>query len=207
MIKVNLLSVDRQPARKKIVLPAGHTLTLACGLILVAAAAVIGWRYWALRQESARLDADISMAQQETTRLHAIIEQVQQFEQRRAQLQQRVGLIEQLRRDQTGPVHMLDQISRSLPEMLWLTNLKQSADGKDVTMEGRSTTLTGLSDFVVNLEESGYFKRSVEIVSTEVQTTPAGDIVSFTVRGVFQQPGQPEAPPKPQSTARRGARG
>ena len=53
--------------------------------------------------------------------------QVQQFEQRKAQLQQRVALIEQLRKDQTGPVHMLDQISRALPPMLWLTELKQTA--------------------------------------------------------------------------------
>ena len=90
---------------------------------------------------------------------------------------------------------MLDQISRSLPDMLWLTSLKQSPDGKDVTIEGRSTTLTGLSDFVVNLEHSGYFKRSVEIVSTEVSNTPAGDIITFTVRGVFQQPGDPAAAP------------
>ena len=36
------------------------------------------------------------------------------------------ALIEQLRKDQTGPVHMLDQISRALPPMLWLTEMKQN---------------------------------------------------------------------------------
>ena len=195
MIKVNLLTVERQVARRKLALPSvtGNGLTIACSFILVLTAAGIGWRFWSLRQESEQLSADINAAQQETARLHSIIEQVQQFEQRRAQLQQRVGLIEQLRKDQTGPVHMLDQISRSLPDMLWLSNLKQSPDGKEVTIEGRSTTLTGLSDFVVNLEHSGYFRRSVEIVSTEVDSTPAGDIITFTVRGVFQQPGETAA--------------
>ena len=77
-----------------------------------------------------------------------MIQQVQQFEQRKAQLQQRVVLIEQLRKGQTGPVHMLDQISRALPPMLWLTELKQTG-GNDVVIDGRCTTLTGLSDFVV----------------------------------------------------------
>ncbi len=80
----------------------------------------------ALARESKELDAEISAAQQETRRLHSIIQQVQQFEQRKAQLQQRVVLIEQLRKGQTGPVHMLDQISRALPPMLWLTELKQA---------------------------------------------------------------------------------
>ncbi len=65
-----------------------------------------------------------------------MILQVQQFEQRKAQLQQRVVLIEQLRKGQTGPVHMLDQISRALPQMLWLTELKQA--GGDVVIDGRA---------------------------------------------------------------------
>ena len=124
-----------------------------------------------LQNQSAQLDIDISAAQQETTRLHSIISQVQQFEQRKAQLQQRVALIEQLRRDQTGPVHMLDQISRSLPPMLWLTGLKQGATPAEVVIDGRCTTMTGLSDFVANLEGSGFFKRGVEIIQS---TTEAG---------------------------------
>ena len=106
------------------------------------------------------LDAEIATAQQETARLHSVITQVQQFEQRKAQLQQRVTLIEQLRREQIGPVHMLDQISRALPPMLWLTEVKQSK-GTELQIDGRCTALTSLSDFVSNLERSGYFKKSI----------------------------------------------
>jgi type IV pilus assembly protein PilN len=106
-------------------------------------------------------------------------------------LQQRVALIEELRHNQTGPVHMLDQISRSLPDMLWLTGLKQAADPNEVLIEGRSTSLTSLSDFVANLEATRYFKRSVEIVSTQVEkiSGPPGELIRFQVRAMFQQPG------------------
>jgi type IV pilus assembly protein PilN len=116
---------------------------------------------------------------------------VQQFEQRRAQLQQRVALIEELRKNQTGPVHMLDQISRALPSMLWLTEVKQSPDPDEVVIDGRATSLTSLSDFVANLEASGYFKRSVEIVSTQTEPIPGpqGELIKFSVRAMFQQPG------------------
>ena len=164
---------------------------MLCSLILVVAALGIGWRYWTIQRESAQLDQDIASAQQETARLHTIIQQVQQFEQRRAQLQERVALIEELRRNQTGPVHMLDQISRSLPDMLWLTGLKQGVDPNELLIEGRSTSLTNLSDFVANLEGSGSFKRSIEIVSTQVETSPppAGDVIRFQLRATFQQPG------------------
>jgi len=194
MIRINLLAVERERAKKKAGAAFGTTaqkLTVGCSLILILAALFIGWRYWALGRESTRLDADIAAAQTETTRLHTIIQQVQQFEQRKAQLQQRVVLIEQLRKGQTGPVHMLDQISRALPPMLWLTELKQNPDGT-VQLDGRCIALTGLSDFVGNLEASGYFKRSVEIVSTvtEAMPQPPGELIRFTIKAVFTPPGQ-----------------
>jgi type IV pilus assembly protein PilN len=194
MIRINLLAVERTPAKKKaLTLQLGHQkMTICCGLILVLAGVFVGWRYWAMTRDSARLDADIAAAQQETRRLHSIIQQVQQFEQRKTQLQQRVVLIEQLRKGQTGPVHMLDQISRAMPPMLWLTELKQTGETA-VTMEGRSSSLTGLSDFVGNLEASGYFKRSVEIVSTVTDTLsqPPGELVHFVIKAEFQAPAQP----------------
>ncbi len=103
-----------------------------------------------------------------------------------------MSLIEQLRRDQTGPVHLLDQISRALPPMLWLTDVKQGSNPDEVLIEGRCLTLTGLSDFVGNLEQSGYFKRSIEIVNTQTEALAAasgpGELVRFSIRAQFQQP-------------------
>ena len=198
MIRINLLAVDRDKKKKKAVtLQAGQKMTIGCSLILMLAVLFIGWRYWALSRESAQLDADIAAAQQETTRLHSIIQQVQQFEQRKAQLQQRVVLIEQLRKGQSGRVHMLDQISRALPPMLWLTELKQT--GAEIVIEGKCTSPIGVSDFVANLEASGYFKRSIDIVSTttEMMTQPATEVIKFSIKAVFQQPGDAKAPAAP----------
>jgi len=189
MIKINLLTVERKSAKKKIGIDPGQKLIAACSLLLVAAVLFIGWRYWSLDKESKRLDADIAAAASETARLQTILAEVKQFEDRTAQLRQRVSLIEQLRRDQTGPVHLLDQISRALPPMLWLTDVKQGTNPDEVLIDGRCTTLTGLSDFVGNLEQSGYFKRSVEIVNTQTETlAPAGEVVRFSIRALFQQP-------------------
>jgi type IV pilus assembly protein PilN len=194
MIRINLLAAERDRAKKqaKVTLgTAGQKLTIGCSLILILAGLFIGWRYWSLTHESTQLDVDIAASQQETTRLHSIIQQVQQFEQRKGQLQQRVVLIEQLRKGQTGPVHMLDQISRALPPMLWLIEVKQ-ATVNEVVIDGKSTTLTGLSDFVSNLEASGYFKRSIEIVNTttEASPVPGAELIRFSIRAIFQQPGE-----------------
>ena len=190
MIRINLLAVEREAKKKKATFQAGQKVALACGLILVLTGGVVGWRYWALSRDSVELDREIADKQSQVSRLHSIIQQVQQFEQQKAQLQQRVVLIEQLRKSQKGPVHMLDQLSRSLPTMMWLTALKQ--DNDTITIDGKSTTQTGVSDFVSNLEGSGYFKKSVDIVSStsDPPTQTAPEIVKFTLKAVFVTPGE-----------------
>jgi len=196
MIRINLLAAEQRSKKSATAIlgTTGQKLTVGCTLILLLAALFVGWRYWTLTRESADLDRQIAAAQQETTRLHSVIQQVQQFEQRRAQLQQRVVLIEQLRKGQTGPVHMLDQISRALPPMLWLTELRQV--GGDVLIDGRATSPIGVSDFVANLEATGYFKRSIEIVSTATESMPQppGELIKFSLRAIFQQPGDVKPP-------------
>jgi len=197
VIRVNLIG-ERKSAKKRIAFPIEQQLPLACGAILVLAVLGVGWRYWALGRESARLTADTAKAQKETASLKSILEQVQDFEEQKAQLQQRVELIEQLRKEQTGPVHMLDEISRSLPPMLWLTQIKQTPNSNDVLIDGRSNTLTSISDFVASLEASGYFQKSIEIVSTASDTSPVaekaaaattGELIKFQIKAVFKTPG------------------
>lgn len=182
MIRINLLTVDRERSKRKAKFQIGQKVTVACSLILVAAALVVGWWFWSLQRDSANLDQQIADAERETQRLQSVIQQVAQFEARRAQLQQRVTLIEELRKGQTGPVHLLDQISKSLPESMWLTDLRQTAT--EVTLEGRCTSLNALSDFVSALEASNLFERPVEIIDSRVDaaTTTTPELIRFSVR-------------------------
>jgi len=193
MIRINLLAVERERAKRRPATGLQATqqkITLACSLILVLTGLGVGWWYWSLDKQSDRVEEDIVGSQRETERLRTLIQQVQQFEARRAQLQQRVGLIEELRRGQGGPVRLLDEISRSLPEMLWLTEVKQA--GNELTIAGRCTTLTALSDFVGNLELGGFFKKPVEILDSQVdQTRTPGsvDLIRFSIKAVIDTPG------------------
>jgi type IV pilus assembly protein PilN len=195
MIRINLLAVERERAKRR---PSGgglglqatqQKITLACSLILVLTALGIGWWYWSLKLQADRIEDDIVTSQKETARLRTLIQQVQANDARRAQLQQRVGLIEELRKGREGPVHMLDEISRSLPDMLWLTEIKEQ--GADLTITGRCTSLTALSDFVDNLKLGGYFK-PVEILDSQVdstQPTAGGGLTKFSIKATFVTPG------------------
>ena len=199
MIRINLLAVERERTKRvRTVIPAAQRVTIGAGLILLLTAVGIGYWFWYLRTESARLDTEIARAEVETQQLRSVLGQVQKFETRKAQLQQRVTLIEQLRRGQTGPVHVLDEVSKSVPDRLWLSSMVQK--DKDFTIEGRTTSLTALSDFVANLESSSWFKRPVEIVDSQVEPNPqTGDLVRFTVRAQFENL---ETAPQPKPGAR-----
>jgi type IV pilus assembly protein PilN len=204
VIRINLLGVDRLRVRKAPAFDMARRLTLVCTLLLVATAAGVGWWYWSIRQESTRLDADIATAQRESARLRTVLTEVQQFEVRRTQLQQRVALIEQLRGGQSLPVQLLDHVSRSLPDMLWLTDFEQK--GGAVTIQGRSTTLIALSDFVGSLGNSTLLQKPIEIIDSQVEERrgakdePTGEVIRFTVKAQLT----PVAKPKEPASAARG---
>jgi type IV pilus assembly protein PilN len=188
MIRINLLGVERQKVRKAAAFDIGQRLTLACSLILVAAGLGIGWWYWSLNEESARLDTEIAAAQSRQLQLASLLGEVTKFEARRTQLQQRVGLIEQLRAGQSLPVQVLDHVSRSLPDTLWLTAMDQTAD--NITIEGRSTTIPALSTFVQNLGNSALFGKPIDIVDAVTEAAAAGqaELIRFTVRAPIAKP-------------------
>jgi type IV pilus assembly protein PilN len=172
-------------------------------LVVVAALGVLWW-WWMLSSRSSQLDADIAAAQRETARLKTLIQQVEDFEKQKQQLQQRVSLIEELRQGQGAPVRLLDELSRALPEMLWLSELKQAPTG-ELTISGRCVTLTALSDFVSNLERSGFFKRPVEIVDSQVESAaaPVGEVIKFSIKAQFEVPGAPQPAAATVQAARR----
>jgi type IV pilus assembly protein PilN len=195
MIRINLLATERDRNKRRTATATTgpqatqQRITLLCSLILVLTGLGIGWWYWSLKVQSDRIEEDIVTSQKETARLRTLIQQVQTNDARRAQLQERVGLIEELRKGRDGAVRMLDEISRSLPDMLWLTEIKQQ--GADLTITGRCLSLTALSDFVDNLKLGGYFK-PVEILDSQVEGTPptgVSGLTRFSIKATFVTPG------------------
>ena len=73
--------------------------------------------------------------------------------------------------------------------------------GNDVTLDGKTSTLSSLADFVANLEASGYFAKPVEITNSEEEKSNDTDLIKFTVKATFEMPGAK----KPAAAAPAGA--
>jgi type IV pilus assembly protein PilN len=219
MIRINLLGGERQVKKRAFTFDSGRQIMVACILLLALTGVGIGYWFWLLHQASTQVDQDIAQAQREQARLQSILRDVTTFDRQREALQQRVTLIEQLRGGQSIPVQLLDEVSKSVPDMLWLTDLTQQ--GTDVTLQGQSTTLIALSDFVGNLGNSPLLVKPVEIVNSQVDTVQVGgrggrgagpassvDVIKFTVKAQLVPPkNAPPPPPARGGGPGRGGRG
>ena len=186
MIRINLLAVERDRGKRRIGIELGQKVTLGCVAIFVAAVAFVVWQALAVRGETARLDDQLRAVDQELSTMSDVVNRRNEFENRSAELARRVALIEQLREGQGGPVRLLDQLSRGLPDGVWFTELRQ--DGSVVTIQGRATGLTALSDLIVAMETSGYFALPVTIVDSQREAQEGGEVIRFELRAEFVLP-------------------
>lgn len=196
MIRINLLKAERATKRRASFQFGSLTqkTPLLSSVILLAAMLYVGYAYWNLTQREQQMEEQLAQARAQEQQLQSVLKQVEDFEARKKQLQQRVTLIEDLRRGQSAPVHLLDEVSRSIPDRLWLTDMKQT--GASVLLDGKTSTLTALADFVGNLENTGYFARPVEIVSSEEERASKDAttvLIKFSMKAEFTPPGA--APP------------
>jgi type IV pilus assembly protein PilN len=193
MIRINLLQVERASsatAKRRTAVNFGSAaakVPLLCSLIFIGAVLYVGYTAWSLYQQGQQLEMQLAQAREEEQKLQAVLRQYEAFEARKKQLEERVKLIEDLRRDQPKAVHLLDKVSTSVPDRLWLTDMKQTGDA--IQMDGQTSTLTALADFIGNLENTGYFKRPVEIISSTEEKINGMDLIKFQMKADFEIPG------------------
>ena len=183
MIRINLMAVERGRTARRFGPELGNKVTLVCGAIFVGVVVMVVWQSFGVREETAR---QLRLVNQDLASMSDVVGRRNEFEAQSAELARRGALIEDLRGGQGGPVRMLDQVSRAMPEGVWLTELRQ--EGAHITVQGRATSLTVLSELVVALESSGYFTLPVDIVDSPFESQAEGDVVRFELRAEFLVP-------------------
>lgn len=183
MIRINLLgTIPNAPRRSW--LPANQRSAAAgLGLLLATAGGVSGW-WWQTARAQADVNRKIASAEAELARLKSVATLVDRAVARKLELTERLGLIDRLHRTQRDPVELLETISRSVPEGLWLLELKQV--GPAIQIEGRAMSLTALTDFVERLQTSGRFAHPMDIVTTNMETVQDASVVRFALKGTAQ---------------------
>ena len=178
MIRVNLLGNVPNVARPWV--PANQKSAIAGLALLVLTASLVGGWWWQVSHAQADVDKQIASSESELTRLKSVSLLVEQAVAQKLELTERLGLIDRLHRTQRAPVELLQTVSRSVPDGLWLLELKQQ--GNAIQIEGRASSLTSLTDFVERLQTSGRFEHPVDIVTTNMEIVQEQSVVRFALK-------------------------
>jgi type IV pilus assembly protein PilN len=180
MIKVNLLASGPGADQPRDWLPREQRSTLlGLGLLVVTALSVGGFWFYQASQIGS-VDTRIGGAETELTRLKQAAKVVEQLTAKKAELSERLALIDRLRAGKRGPVNLLEIVSRSVPDGLWLLEIKQA--GSTVQVDGRAMSLTAVTDFAERMQNSGLFQHPVEILTTATETFEETTVVRFSVK-------------------------
>lgn len=164
MIRINLLPHREQKRAARQRQFVGLTLGLA-----VMALAVVGLVHVALK---ARIEDQLSRNQllkNEIAKLDAQIKEIDKVREQTQALLARKQVVETLQANRTEAVHLLDQMVRRLPEGIYLQSVRQS--GAKVTMVGYAQSNARVSTLMRNIEGSPWLQQP-ELVEIKAVNAP-----------------------------------
>lgn len=168
MIELNLLE-KKEPMRLPVVL--GVDLN-ELNLFMIGVAMVV----WFVPQmildsyietTTQTIDAEIlelrestNKAKEELAKHGSIKDKLKLYQDQVEKLKERSLQVDEILKGRTNPKKVLEKIARSIPEDVWLNDLKINGDG-DVNISGGTTSSRSLGEFITIINDSPFFAGSI----------------------------------------------
>ncbi len=156
MVKINLLPW-REERRQQLTKEFFVLLGIG-GFIAAAIAAAIFYVYSQNIEFQKNRNTRIN---NEITRLNAQIKEIEGYEKERNGLLARKNVIEELQANRTQMVHLFDELVKSIPNGVFLENIKQN--GNSIQLEGYAQSHSRVSAYMRLLEKSEWFSVPVSV--------------------------------------------
>jgi type IV pilus assembly protein PilN len=119
-----------------------------------------------------------NLLKKEIVKLDAQIADIQDLENRKQRLVARMEIIEKLQRKRPEIVHLFDELVKTVPEGVYLTQLKEN--GNKLEIRGVAQSSTRVSTFMRNIDASTWMDNPQLQVVESAQNSPTGGS-SFTL--------------------------
>lgn len=146
--------------------------------VLAIAVAVCGTWWFILKSNRAELKETERQRTSERDELQPYIDKVEELEAKRALLKRKVDVINELKNKQHGPVRIMDEVSRALPELVWLNQLKLA--GNNITLTGTAMDENAVANYYSNLDASPFFEEPLV-----KNLARRGEDFGFTLTAIF----------------------
>ena len=157
MPRINLLpwrEQERKVRRREFMVAAGGAVFAA---IIFTLGGKLLYSSWTDSQNEKN-----TLLRNEIKKLDAQIADIQDLENRRQRLLARMEIIERLQRKRPEIVHLFDEIVKTVPEGVYLTNIKQA--GNKLEIHGVAQSSTRVSTFMRNIDSSVWMDNPVLLV-------------------------------------------
>ncbi len=180
MILINLLP-HREAARKQ----RRDLFNLSMGLAFLAGGLIAGAIFLWYSAQITDQQGRNQLLKSEITRLEGQIKDIAGLESEITALRARQTAVEDLQSDRNVPVHLLTELSKQLPDGVYVSSMRQTA--QTVTLQGVAQSNERVSDLLRNLaRNTPWFSRPelVEIVAGSVPVSPRENtrVSNFTMR-------------------------
>ncbi len=173
MPRINLLpwrEQERKVRRREFMIAAGAAVIAAGVFIMVGKLVYSTWT-------EAQLEKN-NLLNKEIVKLDAQIADIQDLETRKQRLVARMEIIEKLQRSRPEIVHLFDEMVKTVPEGIYLTQIKQT--GRKLEIHGVAQSTTRVSTFMRNIDGSTWMDNPVLQVVEASKDSPTGGS-SFTL--------------------------
>lgn len=179
MIRINLLSEGKRPAAVRKKKRTGLAEREDLAVVLLGAMLFLGlllagaWWWWVDGQLEAKRQ-EVARVQQEVDQKQEVLAEVEEFKQKKAELEHKIQVINELKANQRGPVRVMDNISRALPELLWIDQMRMSPN--NITLTGRAFNVNAVANFIENLDRVPEFREP-----TRTQFDQSGPVYRYQI--------------------------
>lgn len=208
MILINLLP-HREATRKRRKEQFFTQLGLSALLGGIICGAVYTWYQGRIADQQARN----AFLKQETARLDAEIKDIATLQAQIASLRARQTAVEDLQADRNMPVHLLEELVGELPDGIYLRSMKQ--ESQSVLLTGTAQSQERVSDFLRSLSTKTKWLIKPELVeivaaNASVSSKEQRRVSNFTIRAMLNRPSSTSKAPestvvKPSKPAARSA--
>ena len=176
MPRINLLpwrEQERKVRRREFMVAAGGAVFAA---IIFTLGGKLLYSQWTDSQ-----NAKNELLRNEIKKLDAQIADIQDLWNRKQRLVARMEIIERLQRKRPEIVHLFDEIVKTVPEGVYLTNIKQS--GNKLEIHGVAQSSTRVSTFMRNIDGSVWMDNPVLLVVESASKDSSTGGSNFTLTG------------------------
>jgi type IV pilus assembly protein PilN len=186
MILINLLP-HREATRKRRKEQFFTQLGLSALLGGIICGAVYTWYQGRIADQQARN----AFLKQESARLDAEIKDIATLQAQIASLRARQTAVEDLQADRNMPVHLLEELVSELPDGIYLRSMKQ--ENQSVLLMGTAQSQERVSDFLRSLSTKTKWLVKPELVEIVAARASASDkeqrrVSNFTIRAMLNRP-------------------